>query len=74
MPATTLTTSAHQGGKESIMDFTSITAGTLPAGTVTPFGVIERGSLTAYLIDGEWVAFGRVHGRPVAASPLVVFG
>jgi hypothetical protein len=56
------------------MAFSEITPGTLPAGTVTEFGVIETSSLTAYLIDGTWVPFFKVHGRPTAATPLVVLG
>lgn len=54
--------------------FTDITAGTLPTGTVTEFGTIEASSLTAYRIDGTWVPFFKVHGRPAAATPLVTLG
>ena len=52
------------------MDFTATTPGTLAAGTVTAFGTIERTSFTAYLIDGAWVPFHRVHGAPKAAEPI----
>lgn len=55
-------------------DIAATTPGTLPAGTVTPLGVVEATSLTAYRIAGRWVPFHRVHGRPAAATPLVTFG
>jgi len=48
--------------------------GCLPAGTVTEFGVIERRSLTAYLIAGAWVSFDAVHGKPAMAEALVTLG
>ena len=59
------------GRKESVMDFTSIQAGLLPTGTVTGLGTIEACSMTAYLIDGAWIPFHRIHGRPAIARPLV---
>ncbi len=76
MPDMTTTTTADTvGGKESDMDFTTTTRGTLPAGTVTDLGVIAETSCTAYrMTSGEWVSFDRVHGRPVPVSPLVRIG
>lgn len=57
------------------MDFTNITAGTLPTGTVTPLGAIVSSSYTAYEMEsGEWVAFHRVHGQPAPVMPLVRLG
>ena len=61
-------------GKESDMDFTAITPGCIPTGTDTPLGVVEGSTLTAYRIGGEFVPFGRVHGKPAAADILVTFG
>lgn len=53
--------------------FAEVQPGLLPAGTVTPLGVIERSTLTAYeMADGTFVAFSRIHGRPAPATPLVV--
>ena len=49
-------------------------AGLFRSGDRTELGTIEQVSLTAYLIDGTWVPFQRVHGKPAAATPLVVFG
>jgi len=48
--------------------------GTLLEGTETDLGTIERVSLTAYLIDGTWVPFSKVHGPYEWAEPLVTFG
>ncbi len=73
--ADTTTRSPERGGKESTMDFASIVAGTLPAGTPTEHGTIVRASLTAYEVEGgRWVPFHAVHGRPQPVTPLVVFG
>lgn len=69
--AQTTTPSPEEG---AMSDFSTVQPGLLPAGTVTPLGVIVRSSLTAYeMEDGSWVAFRRVHGTPKAAEPLVVF-
>jgi hypothetical protein len=54
------------------MDFTAIPNGCLEEGTETPLGVIEAVSLTAYLIDGRWVPFQRIHGKPRKAEALAV--
>lgn len=55
--------------------FAHVQAGLLPVGTVTPLGMVEQASLTAYRMDsGEWVAFGRLHGRPAPVEPLVRLG
>lgn len=54
------------------MDFSTIPAGCLEEGTETPIGVIEAVSLTAYLIDGRWVPFQRIHGKPAKAEALAV--
>lgn len=56
------------------MDFSTIQAGCLCTGTVTPLGTIEQVSFTAYLIDGTWVPFHRVHGAYRPVMPLVVLG
>lgn len=53
------------------MDFSSIPAGCLTEGTETPLGIIEHVSLTAYLIDGRWVPFRNIHGRPQRAESLI---
>ncbi len=53
------------------MNFSSIQAGCLPTGTVTSFGTVEATSYTAYLIDGTWVPFFRLHGQPSPVMPLV---
>lgn len=59
-----------------------IPAGCLPVGVVVQydgqsFQIVNVG-MTAYLLRAgarcEWVAFQDVHGRPAAASPLVVLG
>lgn len=55
------------------MDFSTTPHGCLSEGTETPLGVIEQVSLTAYLIDGTWVPFHKVHGDRPAAEPLVQF-
>lgn len=69
-------TTTHRGDslrKESTMDFSTVQAGLLPAGTLTAFGVIVRSTLTAYEMEnGEFVAFRRVHGTPAPVMPLVV--
>jgi hypothetical protein len=54
------------------MDFSTIPHGCLEEGTETPIGVIEAVSLTAYLIDGRWVPFQRIHGKPAKAEALAV--
>jgi len=38
------------------------TYGSRKVGDTTTFGTIERVSLTAYLIDGEWHSFTKVDG------------
>ena len=53
-------------------NFFHIQHGCLPTGTVTNLGTIEAVSLTAYKIDGRWVAFTKVHGERRAESPLVI--
>lgn len=53
--------------------FANIQGGLLPTGTVTPLGTIEQVSLTAYKIDGHWVSFQAVHGKPEMVEPLVRF-
>lgn len=55
-------------------DFTTIQHGLCPTGTVTPLGVIEQVSFTAYLIGGCWVPFTRIHGPYRPVMPLVVLG
>lgn len=55
--------------------------GLLPAGSTIGISgapvAIVRSSDTAYLVEDEigsyWISFDAVHGRPAAASPLVVF-
>lgn len=54
------------------MDFTTIPAGCARVGDVTPLGTIEHVSMTAYLIDGNWVPFARVHGAPKRAQALAI--
>jgi hypothetical protein len=60
------------------MDFTNITAGTLPAGTVLPQGRIIRSSSTAYEVEGgEWVPFygsRGIHTSTGWVEPLVTIG
>lgn len=46
----------------------------LRSGDETHLGPIEQVSLTAYLIDGRWIPFHRVHGDRPQAQPLVVLG
>lgn len=53
---------------------TACCSGMFPRGSVTELGTIERVSLTAYLIDGTWVPYEKVHGKPAPATPLVIFG
>jgi len=50
-----------------MQDFTNTPHGLLEVGTETPLGTIERVSFTAYLIEGTWVPFEKVHGpyKPV---------
>jgi hypothetical protein len=74
MADATTTNSRETGGKESTMDFTTIQPGLLTAGTITPQGVIEAVSLTAYRIGARWVPFHKIHGPRPAASPLVRLG
>ena len=54
------------------MDFTTIPAGCATIGDVTPLGTIEAVSYTAYLIDGQWVPYHKIHGRPQRAVALAV--
>ena len=54
------------------MDFTTIPAGCATVGDITTFGTIEQVSLTAYLIAGRWVPFGKVHGQPNRAEALAI--
>lgn len=54
------------------MDFHAIPAGCLEEGTETPLGVIEAVSVTAYFIDGRWVPFQRIHGKPERAEALAI--
>jgi hypothetical protein len=69
---TTQTTTGRKAGKESNMDFTTIPAGCATVGDVTPLGTIEQVSLTAYLINGQWVPFHKVHGKPARAAALAI--
>lgn len=68
------------------VDPKSVQRGCLPLGTkLEGFGTIVQTSLTAYLVEwvepcqyghqrsSAWLSFDQVHGRPAAASPLVVF-
>ena len=68
-----MTTTAHQGREESGMDFSTIPHGCLEEGTETDLGIIEHVSSTAYLIDGRWVPFARLHGPYRPAIRLVMF-
>lgn len=52
-------------------EFAHIQAGCLPSGTVTSLGIIEQVSVTAYLIDGRWVPYRTLHGRPEPVMPLM---
>lgn len=53
------------------MDFTTTPHGCLPVGTKTQLGIIERVSLTAYLVNGQWVPFTKIHGEyKGAVEPL----
>jgi len=52
------------------MDFATVPHGCLPTGTTTTLGTIERVSMTAYLINGAWVPFAKVHGAYKPAKPL----
>ncbi len=57
-----------------MIEATKVTAdnrGLLHEGFETRLGVIEAVSLTAYLIDGRWVSFDVIHGRPLPVAPLV---
>jgi hypothetical protein len=47
------------------------TYGSRKVGDVTTFGTIERVSLTAYFISGEWQSFTKVDGLGSPAEPLV---
>jgi hypothetical protein len=82
----TTETTTNQTREVSMSEFSTIQAGLLPIGTTLPgFGTIIDVSLTAYKVEwtepcsygtqrrSEWLAFHHVHGRPAAASPLVVF-
>ena len=55
------------------MDFSTIPHGCLEEGTETYLGIIEHVSTTAYLIDGRWVPFARLHGPYRPATRLVMF-
>lgn len=50
--------------------FTNVPHGCLQEGDETQFGVIESVSLTAYLIDGVWFPFCRVHGDRKIVVPF----
>lgn len=52
-------------------EFAGIPAGTLEEGTETHLGIIEDVGLTAYFIDGRWVPFQRIHGKPQPETILV---
>lgn len=53
--------------------FSEIQHGCLPAGTETPYGVIEAVTFTAYkMADGTFVPFAKIHGAYAVAEPLVV--
>lgn len=54
------------------MDFTTIPAGCATIGDVTPLGAIEAVSYTAYRINGTWVPFHKVHGKPRRAEALAI--
>jgi len=47
------------------------TYGSRKVGDVTTFGTIERVSLTAYFIGGEWQSFTQVDGLGLPAERLV---
>jgi hypothetical protein len=49
----------------------SSTYGSRKVGDVTTFGTIERVSLTAYFIGGEWQSFVKVDGLGSPAERLV---
>jgi hypothetical protein len=49
----------------------SSTYGSRKVGDVTTFGTIERVSLTAYFIGGEWQSFVKVDGLGSPAEALV---
>lgn len=66
-----MTTTAPIEGNAMTAEFAHVTAGCLPTGTATSLGVIERTSLTAYLIGDAWVPFARLHGRGEPVEPLV---
>jgi hypothetical protein len=70
--ASTPTTTGRKAGKESDMDFTTIPAGCATVGDITTLGTIERVSLTAYLINGQWVPFHKIHGKPARAAALAI--
>jgi len=50
---------------------TTSTYGSRKVGDVTTLGTIERVSLTAYLIGGEWHSFTKVDGLGSPAEALV---
>jgi hypothetical protein len=61
--------------REAMQNFADTVPGTIPTGTEVPgLGTVEATSLTAYLIDGTWVPFHKVHGRPGPVLPLVTLG
>jgi hypothetical protein len=62
---------AYRRRNGEVAEFASVQAGLLQEGTETSLGIIEAVSLTAYLIDGRWVPFQQLHGRPPMAEPLV---
>ena len=47
------------------------TYGSRKVGDVTTFGIIERVSLTAYFIGGEWQSFTKVDGLGSPVEALV---
>ena len=58
--------------EEVIMDITTIPAGCIPTGTMTEMGEVEAVSLTAYRINGTWVPFHKIHGRPARAEAFAI--
>jgi hypothetical protein len=84
-PSKPLTVGPHRGtvlfmaSATTTAQPTTANRGMLPVGSVLPDGgLVLRSSLTAYLVARggveAWESFDAVHGRPAAASPLVMFG
>ena len=67
-------TTNPQTEEVAMSSFSHIPHGCLSEGTVTPLGVIEQVSLTAYRIGAQWVPFHKIHGAYTPAEPLVVLG